>query len=427
MSLYLPEQKLGSHSNEGASSNKFMLKGRQTGSLHRGHSWVFRAESYDTMMAWFEDIKTLTETSPQERTAFVRQHARSVSGTSQKAGSISSDGVLDEEDDEPFSAQNSAVAAPGLPRQDSLPRPPAGGRFPSDLTVNAARGLQVPLSPSSGSSAFGDQDHDAIAAAAGVPGSGIGEHYPEPYGTRSMSPTQATKLNQAAEEDGMNPYTYEPIQKRGTFGNGGLDGAALSPAETEAHRDLVAAEAPEVAAPNAEISHHSHLASQEAALISAHDTEYSEKLAAAEAATIAAPDTDLVSDPEKSLAPFMAGGRPTGDVTQTPISPPTFAGESATIPATAAPAAMAQTHAAPKENNILVGNNTNTVFADPFPAKAMPVQAQTDSVPVALDTSSNSVPQRPNTLSEQLRAGQHNSQMSVTQLHVPGEYPRGSI
>jgi len=52
MSLYLPEQKLGSHSNPGSSSNKFMLKGRQTGSMHRGHSWVFRAESYDTMMAW---------------------------------------------------------------------------------------------------------------------------------------------------------------------------------------------------------------------------------------------------------------------------------------------------------------------------------------------------------------------------------------
>lgn len=52
MSLYLPEQKLGSHSNEGASSNKFMLKGRQTGTLHRGHSWVFRCESLETMLAW---------------------------------------------------------------------------------------------------------------------------------------------------------------------------------------------------------------------------------------------------------------------------------------------------------------------------------------------------------------------------------------
>jgi len=56
MSLYLPEQKLGSHSNPGSSSNKFMLKGRQTGSMHRGHSWVFRAESYDTMMAWVSEL-----------------------------------------------------------------------------------------------------------------------------------------------------------------------------------------------------------------------------------------------------------------------------------------------------------------------------------------------------------------------------------
>jgi len=47
MSLYLPEQKLGSHSSEGGSSNKFILKGRQTGTMHRGHTWVFRAESFD--------------------------------------------------------------------------------------------------------------------------------------------------------------------------------------------------------------------------------------------------------------------------------------------------------------------------------------------------------------------------------------------
>ena len=55
MSLYLPEQKLGSHSAEGGSSNKFVLKGRQTGAMHRGHTWVFRAESRDTMMAWVSE------------------------------------------------------------------------------------------------------------------------------------------------------------------------------------------------------------------------------------------------------------------------------------------------------------------------------------------------------------------------------------
>lgn len=149
MSLYLPDQKLGSHSTEGGSSNKFMLKGRQTGSMHRGHSWVFRAESYETMLAWFEDIKILTEKSPQERNAFVRQHARSVSGTSQRAASISSDGIMDEDDEEPFSASASTVAVQGS-KQDVLPkRPQPGGRFPStDLIINPERGLQAPLSPS---------------------------------------------------------------------------------------------------------------------------------------------------------------------------------------------------------------------------------------------------------------------------------------
>jgi hypothetical protein len=38
------------------------------------------------------------------------------------------------------------------PRQDSFSRRPSGGRFPSDLQVNAQRGLQVPVSPLSVSS-----------------------------------------------------------------------------------------------------------------------------------------------------------------------------------------------------------------------------------------------------------------------------------
>src|SRR3954469_7219267 len=108
MSLYLPEQKLGSHSSDGSSSNKFILKGRQTGSMHRGHTWVFRAESHDTMMAWYEDIRALTEKSPQERSEFVRGHSRSISRSSQR--SMSSDGVVNEEDDEPFTVDAAAAA-----------------------------------------------------------------------------------------------------------------------------------------------------------------------------------------------------------------------------------------------------------------------------------------------------------------------------
>jgi hypothetical protein len=155
MSLYLPEQKLGSHSADGSSSNKFVLKGRQTGSMHRGHKWVFRAESHDTMMAWYEDIKNVTEQTPEERLNLVRASSRSISRSSQRS-SVSSDGV-DDDEEPPFTATVASVNQ--QPRQDGLVRRPSGGRFPSDLQVNAQRGLQVPVSPLSVSSGYGDSFH----------------------------------------------------------------------------------------------------------------------------------------------------------------------------------------------------------------------------------------------------------------------------
>lgn len=170
MSLYLLEQKLGSRSGTDSSSHKFMLKGRQTGSMHRGHAWVFRAESRDTMLAWFDDIKNLTEKTGEERNAFVRQHARSVSGGSHKPASVSSDGAMDEDeaDQVPYSATASQVSQP-MPEQDHLlKRPQPGGRFPSDLNVN--RNLLVPLSPSSGASS---DDSDIVATAGALSGSNV--------------------------------------------------------------------------------------------------------------------------------------------------------------------------------------------------------------------------------------------------------------
>ena len=145
-----------------------MLKGRQTGGMHRGHSWVFRAESYDTMLAWFEDIKNLTEKTGAERNAFIRQHARSVSAGSQKPGSISSEGMdEDEADAVPYSASTSHVGNEQLQQERRAERPNPGGRFPSNININ--RDSQVPLSPSSPSSS-GDRD---VVAAAGLPGSGV--------------------------------------------------------------------------------------------------------------------------------------------------------------------------------------------------------------------------------------------------------------
>ncbi|PNY29177.1 Phosphatidylinositol 4,5-bisphosphate-binding protein SLM1, partial [Tolypocladium capitatum] len=225
MSLYLPEQKLGSHSSEGGSSNKFILKGRQTGTMHRGHTWVFRAESHDTMMAWYEDIKALTEKTPEERSQFVRTHSRSLSQSSRR--SASSDGIVDEDDDEPFSANQVDVNPEPRPELVSRRSQP-GGRFPSDIQVNAQRGLQAPQSPSSVSSGRLEHplDAQAIAAAGALPAVAYaagshGQHNHDNhmgYGGTEQTPmeempSQAAVASRLAHHDGVNPYTSEPVQQ----------------------------------------------------------------------------------------------------------------------------------------------------------------------------------------------------------------------
>jgi hypothetical protein len=168
MSLYLPDQKLGSRSQPGSSSHKFVIKGRQAGSMHRGHTWVFRAETYETMSAWFDDIKALTEKSGEERNAFVRRHASVRSISANSARSTSSDGGLEEDEADaiPFSANQSmkdqAIRDQSPPRPS---RPSPGGRFPSDLMVN--RNLQAPLSPSSRSSS--EVGNDLMTMSGGPP------------------------------------------------------------------------------------------------------------------------------------------------------------------------------------------------------------------------------------------------------------------
>ncbi|KAL2865590.1 SLM1 family PH domain-containing protein [Aspergillus lucknowensis] len=159
MSLYLPEQKLGSHSQPDSTSHKFMLKGRQTGAMHRGHSWVFRAESYETMMAWYEDIQGLVSKTGEARNAYVRQHARAVSGVSFRS---SSDGAMDEDeaDRTPYSGGSVMM---NQERPVSQPRQP-GGRFPSDVQID--RHMHAPISPSSGESSG---EKDILAAAGSLP------------------------------------------------------------------------------------------------------------------------------------------------------------------------------------------------------------------------------------------------------------------
>jgi len=169
MSLFLPDQKLGSHSEAGSTSHKFSLKGRQAGGMHRGHSWVFRAESHDTMLAWFTDIKALTEKTGEERNAFVRRsHARSVSGTSAKSVSSGSGIDEDEEDEAPYSAPPAIKVSTPEPAPQ---RPQPGGRFPSDLQIN--RHLQAPPSASSEGSDPGNRNEDLSTTGGGLQGAAL--------------------------------------------------------------------------------------------------------------------------------------------------------------------------------------------------------------------------------------------------------------
>ncbi len=337
--------------------------------------------SQANLLAKYEDIKILTSQSPQDRQNFVRQHARSISGTSQKAGSVSSDGIVDEEDEEPFSAQNSAVVAPG-PKQDEPKRPQPGGRFPSQLTIDtlSQRGLQAPLSPSSGSSGFGDvQDRDVVAAAA-LPGSGVGHH----YGAHPSSPTHAALVNQQAQEDGINPYTSQPINNAQNHASHSVDGfhatgigAATGVAGSEAYRHHEGEEA---------AAEYQQEQEQQAALeslsVAAPDTyeQESEQRAAHEAAILAVPGVPLTS--VASGSNFMSGGRSEGDLSSADFD---------------------------------------------LTAEARPQQAKGGADTTARSLESVLKPLTEDLARPSLAAGQHHqSVQSISQLHVPGEFPRGN-
>ena len=113
------------------------------------------------MLAWYEDVKNLTEKSGEERNAFVRgRHVRSRSQASVR--SVSTDGGLeeDEADQVPYASQsmlNESV------RDEPTQRPSPGGRFPSDLQLD--RNSQAPRPPSSGSSEVGN---DLTSASGGL-------------------------------------------------------------------------------------------------------------------------------------------------------------------------------------------------------------------------------------------------------------------
>lgn len=207
MSLHLPDQKLGSHSNTDSSSHKFMLKGRQSGGVHRGHAWVFRAESYDTMLAWYDDIKNLTEKTGEERNAFIRAHARSISAGSNKALSISDDGAMDEDeaDQVPYSATASQRDLSPV-EQQRLERPNPGGRFPSAITTD--RNSQVALPPSSPSSS---EDHDLVVRSESHPGPPLPDKIPAVQA--QVGDGTGAKLEAPRQIDPHSQNNYIPVSQ----------------------------------------------------------------------------------------------------------------------------------------------------------------------------------------------------------------------
>jgi len=184
-------------------------------------------------------------------------------------------------------------------------------------------------------------------------------------------------INQYAQQDGINPYTYQPIhnnhvpaeQAAAGVTAAGLGGAALGVAGSEAYHshqkdkleEQAALESAQVAAPDTNAQY----------------VQNSEAQAAREAALVAAPDTlkDIPSDDK-----IMSGGRSMGE-----------------IPASGA-----------------------GIMSDAYPDQA--TTAQTENVPNPLETVLRPLTEdtRPT-----LAAGQnHMSVTSISQLHVPGEFPK---
>ncbi|KAF2176418.1 hypothetical protein K469DRAFT_743020 [Zopfia rhizophila CBS 207.26] len=388
MSLYLLDQKLGSHSQPGSSSHKFVLKGRQTGSMHRGHSWVFRAESYDTMLAWYEDVKILTEKSGEERNAFVRRHTRSISQGS--ARSVSSDGGLeeDEADEVPYSA-NQSMANEAV-REEPPQRPSPGGRFPSDIQVD--RNLQAPLSPSSGSSEVGN---DLTTASGGLQGA-----YPYPADPTNSRLGQTQHLNQispvsqnayAYGQDAENVYQQPPTAQNQTHYYANLEPTAHQP---------VPAQAPPPQQPTYSNPLH----------IERHESKYGDWMAPV-AGGVAAGAVGAEAYHHQQNQELKSEQHPLNHSKATPIA------NSTVVPNYNAPTA------APNVSEPV--SATSTVSTMPSSTNDQSFLDEAESVPAAASSKAvNGGVVFRDTGQVFPAVMRHNTDVSVSDLHVPGQYPK---
>ena len=368
MSLPLADQKLGSHSSPDSTSHKFMIKGRQSGGIHRGHAWVFRAESYDTMLAWFEDIKNLTEKTGAERTEFIRRsHARSLSAGSNKAGSISSDGMDEDEADQvPYSATASQAEIPA--HKEKLPeRPNPGGRFPSALNV---RDSLVPGAPSSPSSS---DDREIITAAA-LPGSGI------PFGGPGHQVQAGDDETNAAR--------------------GELAGASTAPAWKQAHNDLMTDQRPD-----------------SGTTLQRHDSKYGDWMGPAAtglgggAIGVAGINAYRQQQDQNKAA-----------VLEEKHQPGLQAVENAPQVAAPIPSAPLKSVAQSMDGGVVAAPPS----ANQYPVASDANQGASTSVgPLVSKPADPAAPIKD--LADRPPLESHTSVSTISQLHVPGEFPRGSI
>ena len=96
-----------------------------------GHSWVFRAETHEEMLAWYRDIEQLVQlphmSSSQRQTFIASRAPENVQDRQRYSGSSSPGLDEDEADDVPYSQINSIEET----TPQSPLRPTPGGSFPS--------------------------------------------------------------------------------------------------------------------------------------------------------------------------------------------------------------------------------------------------------------------------------------------------------
>ncbi|KAM0709949.1 hypothetical protein Q7P35_002311 [Cladosporium inversicolor] len=453
MSLSLAEQKLGTHSEVGSSSSKFMLKGRQSGGMHKGHSWVFRAESHETMLAWYQDIQALTEKTGEERVAFLRRHARSVSGNSDRRRSFSSDGLEEDEADQvPYSADAASLSEQN-PIEARPQRPQPGGRFPSDLNVNRTRNFDAPQSPSSESS--GRETINAAPAVASAvvpvirtdePARKYSRDNEDPYrlqGIASHSPGMtpgATNYDENQARYMANPQTRSAQPQDQSFFLPGQQHLSQQPASVYQQAEHIQPAQPKPTSYEPDQSSYSNWVAPAAVGVGAgaagaaaynhynhEDKSDLQRQAATEAALVddggveAAPSANNVPNTTESV-PFGAPRDTQSAPVITPIS------NTATAAPIITPVGDASTGTADNKPvaSQVTGHDPNTTYLSYASNTGSGIAGSSDISAPKLDGGLGGLEARGAHETGQIfpKVIRHDTDISVSQLHVPGEFPK---